>query len=177
MGQALVFAATVGAKRQRNAVTDLRHVTIYTDGACTGNPGPGGYDTVLLFGDGRKELSGGYKRTTNNRMEILAVIVGLDALKERCRVTLYSDSRYVVDAMSRGWAVKWRARGWMRNKTDAALNPDLWERLLDLCEKQEVTFQWVRGHNGVAENERADRLATSAARAPALPVDEGFESS
>jgi ribonuclease HI len=108
-------------------------------------------------------------------METLAAIVGLEALQEPCRVTLYSDSRYVVNAMSLGWAARWRSRGWMRNKTDAALNPDLWGRLLDLCEKHQVTFQWVRGHDGNRENERADRLATAAARAPALPPDEGYD--
>jgi ribonuclease HI len=152
----------------------LKDVTIYTDGACTGNPGPGGYGIVLLFGDHRKELSGGYKRTTNNRMEMMAVIVGLQSLKEPCAVTLYSDSKYVVDAIQKGWAVRWRAKGWMRNKKDKALNPDLWQRLLDLCDQHQVEFRWVRGHAGDPENERCDRLAVMAAKQPDLPTDEGY---
>ena len=151
------------------------NVTIYTDGACTGNPGPGGYGVVLLHGSHRKELSGGYRRTTNNRMEILAAIVGLEALKEECRVTLYSDSQYVVNAVEKGWAWKWEANGWKRNKREEALNPDLWERLLRLCEYHDVEFRWVRGHAGNRENERCDQLATGAARQRDLSVDEGYE--
>ena len=109
-------------------MSELSHVTIYTDGSALGNPGPGGYGVVMSAGDFRKELSGGFRHTTNNRMEILAVIKALEALNRHCQVTLYSDSRYVVDAISKGWARKWRAKGWMRNKTESALNPDLWER-------------------------------------------------
>ncbi len=150
-------------------------VTIYTDGACIGNPGPGGYGVVLLNESHRKELSGGYRKTTNNRMEILAAIVGLEALKEECRVTLYSDSQYVVNAVEKGWAWKWEAKGWKRSRDAKALNPDLWERLLRLCEYHDVEFRWVRGHAGNRENERCDQLATEAARQRELPVDKWYE--
>lgn len=151
------------------------HVTIYTDGACIGNPGPGGYGAVLMHGGARKELSGGFRRTTNNRMEILAAIESLAALKEPCSVTLYSDSRYLVDAMEQGWAERWRANAWRRNKKERAVNPDLWQRLLDLAAKHDVAFKWVRGHAGNRENERADSLAFSAAKSERLAVDEVYE--
>ena len=136
-----------------------KQVEIFTDGACSGNPGPGGYGVVLRYKGVSKELSGGEERTTNNRMELTAVITGLSALKEPCAVTLYSDSKYIIDAIQKGWAKKWRANGWMRNAKDLALNPDLWEKLLDLLEKHEVTFVWVKGHAGHPENERCDQLA------------------
>jgi len=123
----------------------VRHVIVYTDGACIGNPGPGGYGVVLLYQDEREELSGGYRQTTNNRMEIMAAIVGLETLKERCQVTLHSDSEYLVKAMSGGWAQRWRANRWKRNKRQKALNPDLWEKLLQLCQGHEVEFRWVKG--------------------------------
>ncbi|MFO7772364.1 MAG: ribonuclease HI [Dehalococcoidia bacterium] len=152
----------------------VKHVTIYTDGACIGNPGPGGYAAIILYQGERKELSGGYRRTTNNRMEIMAAIVGLGALRERCQVTLYSDSEYLVKAMSRGWAQRWRANGWKRNKREKALNPDLWERLLQLCERHEVHLRWIKGHAENAENIRCDELAMQAAQQPNLPVDEGY---
>ena len=155
-------------------VSGPKHVTIYTDGSCLGNPGPGGWGAVLLLGDNRREMSGGFKATTNNRMELLAVIEGLEALKETCRVTLFSDSRYVVDAMSKGWAKRWRGNGWQRNPRERAINPDLWERLLELTAKHDVEFKWVRGHRGVVENERVDKLATTAARQPGLPADSGY---
>jgi ribonuclease HI len=154
----------------------IKHVLIYTDGACLGNPGPGGYGVMLLYHGHRRELSGGYRKTTNNRMEIMAAIVGLEALKEKCNVTLHSDSEYLVKAMSRGWASKWRANGWKRNKREKALNPDLWERLLQLCEHHEVQFNWVRGHAGTPENTRCDELAEQAAQQPHLPCDEGYVS-
>ena len=149
-------------------------VTIHTDGACIGNPGPGGYGVILDHRGRRKELSGGYSLTTNNRMELLAAIVGLEALTRPCQVTLYSDSRYVVDAVSKGWAAKWRRNGWMRNKREAAINPDLWERLLDLLDQYPTEFRWVRGHSGNPDNERCDRLATEAARVADLPPDPGY---
>lgn len=152
----------------------LKTVTIYTDGACLGNPGPGGYGVVLLYGDVRKELSGGYRLTTNNRMEMMAAIVGLQSLKEPCVVTLYSDSQYVVNAITKGWAKKWRANGWKRNKTDKAVNPDLWEQLLELCDRHKVTFSWVRGHSGNVENECCDQLAVAAAKQKELPPDTGY---
>jgi ribonuclease HI len=151
-------------------------VTIYTDGACIGNPGPGGYGTVLLSGEHRKELSGGFANTTNNRMEILAAIVGLESLKKPSAVTIYSDSRYLVDAIEKGWALKWQANGWMRNKKERAVNPDLWERLLDLTKQHDVEFRWVRGHAGNKENERCDKLAVAAAKGRNLPADSGYKS-
>ena len=149
-------------------------VTIYTDGACIGNPGPGGYGAVILRDGGSRELRGGYRQTTNNRMEIMAAIVALESLEERCRVTLYSDSEYLVKAMSRGWAQRWRKDGWKRNRRDRALNPDLWQRLLGVCEHHEVEFHWVKGHADSAENTRADHLAMTAAQQPGLPDDEGY---
>ena len=155
--------------------TPKPQVTIYTDGACKGNPGPGGYGVILIAGNHRKELSGGYRRTTNNRMELLAAIVGLRTLKSPCTVTLHTDSKYVADALEKGWARKWRANGWMRTKTDRALNPDLWEELLALCERHRVRVVWIRGHAGHEENERCDELAVTAARQRNLPPDSGYE--
>jgi len=154
----------------------IKDVTIYTDGACIGNPGPGGYGAVLIYDGHRRELSGGYRKTTNNRMEMMAAIIGLEALKARCSVTLYSDSDYLVKAVSKGWAQRWRANGWRRNKRERALNPDLWQRLLQLCECHEVQFRWVKGHAGTPENTRCDELAMKAARQPDLPPDEGYVS-
>ncbi|MBM6920422.1 ribonuclease HI [Phocea massiliensis] len=136
-------------------------VTIYTDGACSGNPGPGGWGVILSYKGHKKELSGGERQTTNNRMELTAVIEGLSALTRPCRVNVVTDSKYVVDAITLGWARKWRAQGWMRNKKEKALNPDLWETLLDLLDRHEVTFTWVKGHAGHPENERCDELAVS----------------
>ena len=152
-------------------------VIIYTDGACIGNPGPGGYGAVLLSEENRKELSGGYAETTNNRMELMAAIVGLEALERPCDVILYSDSKYLVDAIEKGWARKWKANSWMRNRRERAINPDLWERLLSLTEKHNVAFKWVRGHAGVKENERCDQLATTAAKGGGLPADPGYKAS
>ena len=129
---------------------------------------------ILRYGDRKRELSGGYRLTTNNRMELLAAIKGLEALNRPSRVVLFSDSRYVVDAMEKGWAVKWRANGWMRNKSAKAVNPDLWATLLDLCATHDVEFRWVRGHSGVADNERCDRLAVAAAKGKDLPEDPGY---
>ena len=152
-----------------------KHVVIYTDGACTGNPGPGGYGVVLIYGEHRHELSGGYRRTTNNRMELMGPIKGLEALNQSCRVTLHSDSQYVVEGIEKGWAKRWRGNGWMRNKRERAVNPDLWSKLLDLCEIHEVEFRWVKGHAGDVENERCDQLAVEAAHRKDPPVDEGYE--
>ena len=153
----------------------MKHVTIHTDGSCLGNPGPGGYGAILDYQGQERELSGGFRRTTNNRMEILGVIVGLEALTEPCTATIYSDSRYVVDAIEKGWARKWKANGWMRNKREAAVNPDLWDRLLRALDKHEVELKWVRGHAGNAGNTRADRLAVAAAKGTSLPRDDGYE--
>ena len=142
----------------------MKRVQIFTDGACSGNPGPGGWGTILRYNGVEKELSGGEKVTTNNRMELTAVIKGLEALKEPCEVTLYSDSQYVCNALKLGWANKWRSQGWMRNKKEPALNPELWGELLDLCDKHKVEVVWVKGHAGHPENERCDRLAVEAAK-------------
>ena len=142
----------------------MKKVEIFTDGACSGNPGPGGWGTILRYNGVEKELSGGEANTTNNRMELSAVINGLKALKEPCEVTLYSDSQYVCNALKLGWANKWRSQGWMRNKKEPALNPELWGELLDLVEKHQVEIIWVKGHAGHPENERCDRLAVAAAK-------------
>lgn len=149
----------------------MKNVTLYTDGACSGNPGPGGYGAVLIYNNHRKELSGGYRNTTNNRMEILAVIKGLEALNTSCNVTVYSDSKYVVDAIEKGWLDKWRRNNWMRNKTEKALNVDLWKRLLALMELHNVTFKWVKGHADNEENEKCDKLAVQAYKQEGLPED------
>ncbi|MBR4554005.1 MAG: ribonuclease HI [Ruminococcus sp.] len=143
----------------------MKKVTLFTDGACSGNPGAGGWGAILRFGVHEKELSGGEKMTTNNRMELTAVISGLEALKEPCEVELYSDSKYIIDAVEKGWAVKWRNNGWIKPDKKPALNPDLWERLLGLLEVHKVAFHWVKGHAGHPENERCDELAVAASRA------------
>ena len=150
-------------------------ITIYTDGACSGNPGPGGYGIIILSEKKRQELSGGYKLTTNNRMELMAVIVGLEQLEIPSIVNLYTDSKYIVDAVTKGWAKRWRANSWKRNKKDKAMNPDLWEKLLDLCDKHQVEFYWVRGHSGNIENEHCDKLAVKASQKLDLPSDLGYQ--
>ncbi|MBP3313231.1 MAG: ribonuclease HI [Oscillospiraceae bacterium] len=137
----------------------MKTVTIYTDGACSGNPGPGGWGAILEYGGVEKELSGGEKETTNNRMELMGVISALEALKEPCKVELYSDSKYVTDALTLGWAVSWRQNGWRKKDKKPALNPDLWERLLTLCETHQVTCHWVKGHAENPKNNRCDELA------------------
>lgn len=136
-----------------------KYVEIFTDGACSGNPGPGGWGVVMRYGTSEKELCGGEQNTTNNRMELTAAIMGLSALKEPCRVRLVTDSKYVSDGITKGWAASWRKNGWRKADKKPALNPDLWERLLDLIEKHEVEIEWVKGHAGHPENERCDRLA------------------
>lgn len=153
----------------------MKQVTIHTDGACSGNPGPGGYGTVMQYGEYRNELSGGFRKTTNNRMELLAVIEGLQALKHPCEVTVFSDSKYIVDAVNKGWAERWQANGWRRNRKKKALNPDLWARLLKLLDWHEVTVRWVKGHAGNPGNERADTLAVAASQSNNLSIDEGYE--
>jgi ribonuclease HI len=158
-------------------MTELRNVTIYTDGACSRNPGPGGYGIVLINGGRRKELSGGFRMTTNNRMEIMAAIVALEALKTKCHVSLFSDSEYLVKAIAEGWAKRWKENGWKRNKKDRALNPDLWDRLLKLCDAHEVEFKWIKGHNSHPENEKCDQLAVQALNKPDLPPDRDYENS
>jgi ribonuclease HI len=153
----------------------MKHVFVYTDGGAINNPGPGGFGVVLLYKGHRRELSCGYRLTTNNRMELLACIVGLSALKEPCKVTLYSDSQYVVNGIEKGWAKRWQKKGWKRNKKKLAENVDLWSRLLELCEKHQVRFVWVKGHAENQENNRCDQLAGEAARSPSLMVDENYE--
>ena len=148
---------------------------IYTDGGAIHNPGPGGYGVVTVSGGERTETSGGYRRTTNNRMELTACIRALEDLPPRSTVALYTDSKYVVNGITKGWAERWRENGWMRTKTEPAVNPDLWGRLLDLCAEHRVSFNWVKGHAGHPENERCDELATTAARQPGLPPDNGYE--
>ncbi len=150
-------------------------VLIYTDGGALGNPGPGGYGAVLRHNDHRRELSGGFRLTTNNRMELMACIRALEALKLEHPVVLYSDSRYVVDGITEGWAERWRANGWQRTSEEKAENVDLWARLLELCDQYEVQFRWVKGHAGNPDNERCDQLAREAAQRPDLPPDRAYE--
>jgi len=162
-----------GAAAQ-HAVPHETHIVIYSDGGCSRNPGPGGYGVVLLHGEIRKELSGGYARTTNNRMELIGCIKGLETLGQSQRVDIYTDSQYVVNGIEKGWAKKWRANNWLRSGKEPAENPDLWARLLDLCGKHDVRFHWVRGHCGNTENERCDTLAVEMTHCSDLPPDEGY---
>lgn len=144
--------------------TILTKVDIFTDGACSGNPGPGGYGTILRCGGVEKELSGGEPDTTNNRMELMAVIVGLKALKRPCDVTIYTDSQYVANGITKGWADSWRKNGWRKADKKPAQNPDLWESLLDELSKHEYKIVWLKGHAGHPENERCDKLAVAASQ-------------
>src|SRR6266516_7253033 len=153
----------------------MPHVEIYTDGACEPNPGPGGYGVVLSHPKKRAEASGGFRLTTNNRMEISAAIKGLELLKKPCKVKLYSDSQYLVNAMTEGWVTAWKERDWWRTNKERAVNVDLWQPLLDLCQTHQVEFVWVKGHAGHNENERCDQLSCAALRQPNLPADEGYE--
>jgi len=153
----------------------LHQLGIYTDGGCEPNPGAGGYGVVLLHPKKRAEASGGFRLTTNNRMEILAAIKGLEMLKQPCKVTLYSDSQYLVEAIVKGWAAKWKKNDWWLNNKERAKNIDLWEKLFALFETHQVEFRWIRGHAGNLENERCDQLSMAALRQPNLPADEGYE--
>ena len=139
----------------------MKTVTLYTDGACSGNPGPGGWGAILEYKGTEKELSGGAANTTNNRMELTAVIEGLKALKEPCTVELYSDSKYVIDALQKGWAKSWRSNGWRKADKKPALNPDLWEQLLELTERHTMHYHWVKGHADNPKNNRCDQLAVA----------------
>ena len=150
-------------------------ILIYTDGAAIENPGPGGYGVVLRYKGHRQELSGGFRRTTNNRMELLACIEGLKALKRRCEVVVYSDSKYVVNGMTKGWAERWQARGWKLSSNQDVKNADLWQQLVKLCQQHDVEFRWVRGHSGDLDNERCDRLATAPAQEQNVSTDVGYE--
>lgn len=139
----------------------MKQIELFTDGACSGNPGPGGWGAILRYNGIEKELSGGEKDTTNNRMELTAVIKGLKALKEPCKVTLTTDSKYVSDGISKGWAQSWKNNGWRKADKKPALNPDLWDELLNLLDVHEVEINWVKGHAGHPENERCDKLAVA----------------
>lgn len=152
----------------------MKSITMYTDGACLGNPGPGGYGIVLIHENARKELYQGYKITTNNRMELLAVIVGLEAIKQPSKVSIFSDSQYVVNSIIKGWVFKWQKNNWRKGDKKRAENVDLWERLLPLLSIHECHFEWVRGHSGVPENERADELSVMGANGTDLLDDQGF---
>lgn len=149
----------------------MKTVEIYTDGACSGNPGPGGYGVILKSGMHQREISAGFKKTTNNRMEMRAVIEGLRLLKESCQVNVYSDSKYLVDAVQKGWARRWQKNNWYRNVREKALNTDLWTTLLELLDNHQVKFHWVRGHDGHSENERCDQLAVQATNGENLQND------
>lgn len=139
----------------------MKTVYMYTDGACSGNPGPGGWGTILKYKETEKRLSGGEADTTNNRMELTAVIMGLSALKESCHVVLTTDSKYVADGIDKGWAKSWKENGWRKKDKKPALNPDLWDELLKLTEKHELEIIWVRGHDGHPENEECDKMAVA----------------
>ncbi len=141
----------------------MKTVNIYTDGACRGNPGKGGWGAILEYKGKRREMSGGERETTNNRMELTAVIEALSALKEPCEVNLYSDSKYVIDGLSKGWAASWKNNGWKKSDKSPALNPELWDKLLSLAEYHKLNYNWIKGHDGHPENERCDTLATTEA--------------
>ncbi len=152
----------------------MKKVELYTDGACSGNPGSGGFGIILKYNGHEKEYSEGYIKTTNNRMELLAAIRGLELLKEPCSVDLYSDSKYLTDAILKGWLSSWQEKGWRKSDKSKVLNIDLWQMLLPLLEKHEVSFHWVKGHDGHAENERCDALARNAILSENLPEDKGY---
>lgn len=152
----------------------MKKVIMFTDGSCQGNPGIGGYGTTLRYGEYYKEFSAGFRMTTNNRMELLAVIIGLEKLNYPCEVVVYSDSMYVINGIRKGWARKWQKRNWMRTKKHKASNSDLWYRLLKQMDKHDVTLKWVKGHSGNVGNERADALANAACRNKNLLIDKQY---
>ncbi len=152
----------------------MKKITIYTDGAAAPNPGPAGYGVVLMYGTVRKELSAGFRLSTNNRMELLAVVAGLEALREPCDVTIYTDSKYVSRAVTDRWLENWQRKGWMTSGRQPVKNRDLWERLSRMLDRHEVTMKWVKGHSGVPENERCDELAVAAAQLDERLEDDGF---
>lgn len=176
-----VYAAKPKPKRPagnipKNGKTPADAIIVYTDGGAINNPGPGGYGIVICDGDARRELSGGFRMTTNNRMEMTACIVALQEVAGSGRpIVLYSDSSYLVNGIEKGWAVNWRSRGWRKADGAPALNIDLWSRLLDLLEKEDVQLRWVKGHAGNELNERCDQLAVASARSTGLPPDRGYE--
>ena len=153
---------------------EKKFVELYTDGACKGNPGKGGYGVILKYGEIEKEISAGYECTTNNRMELMAAIVGLETLKQPCRVELYTDSKYLADSVGKGWVYGWKKKGWKKSDGKAALNVDLWERMLKMLSVHEVEIKWIKGHAGHPKNERCDTLAVSAAEGLNLLTDESY---
>jgi len=153
----------------------MKEVLLYTDGACSGNPGPGGWAAILIWGDHRKEASGGFRRTTNNRMELTAVIEGLKLLNRPCRVRVFSDSRLVVDAFQKNWIKHWQENNWRKTDRSLVKNPELWMKLLSLCQSHTVNFDWIKAHNGHPENEKCDQMAVAAAKGNNLLVDEVYE--
>jgi ribonuclease HI len=153
----------------------MKQVTIHTDGGCKGNPGPGGFGAVLVFGKHRKEISAGYRMTTNNRMELRAAIAALELLREPCDVTIHSDSKYLVDAVNKKWIAGWQKKNWINSQKQPVKNRDLWERLIAAMVPHKITFKWVKGHAGDAENERCDELANHAVKSTKLLVDDGFQ--
>lgn len=153
----------------------MKDIAIFTDGSCLGNPGPGGWCAILRYGEHERVISGGFARTTNNRMEILAVVKGLESLTERCKVDLYTDSQYVRNAVEKHWLVNWQRNGWKTANKKPVKNKDLWTALLPLLEAHDVSLHWVRGHNGHPENERCDEVARTEAGKTGLPPDTGLE--
>lgn len=153
----------------------MKHVTIYTDGSSRGNPGPGGFGCLLIYNNQQREISGGFAKTTNNRMEIMAALRGIESLKEPCEVTLYSDSKYLIDTMAKGWIHGWKKKGWSRGPNKPLKNIDLWQRMSQTIQGHKIQWKWVKGHAGHAENERCDELATAAADRRGNPADEGFK--
>lgn len=166
---------STAAPTAESTVMLSNRIVVHTDGSSLGNPGPGGYGAVISSPGGNREFSGGFRKTTNNRMELLACIVGLEQFETASAVAIYSDSRYVVDGITKGWARRWQRNDWCKSTGDKALNIDLWERLLSLCERHDVQFVWVKGHAGNPGNERCDQLANQAANQRSLPSDEGYE--
>jgi ribonuclease HI len=173
--EAKAWLANALPERVTKKLPSYEEVVMYTDGGCVRNPGPGGYGAVISYNGLREELSGGFRQTTNNRMELLACIAGLQTLRTRSSVTIFSDSKYVVHGITKGWARRWKANGWMRNTTQVAKNADLWDSLLDLCGKHQVKFVWIKGHANNPENVRCDRLAFLEASGDPMTVDSGFE--
>lgn len=153
----------------------MKHIDIYTDGACTGNPGRGGYGAVLIYNENVKRISEGFRLTTNNRMELLAAVRALEQLRERCNVTLYSDSKYLTDAINKSWLLDWKKRGWIKADKKPVLNVDLWQRLDELLNTHSVEFIWVKGHNGNDYNELCDEMAVTAYNAAELSIDCEYE--
>ncbi|HQX50758.1 MAG TPA: ribonuclease HI [Planctomycetaceae bacterium] len=171
----VVMFEGAGKKPRGGSEAGLVRVTMYTDGAAEPNPGSGGYGVVLLSGKHRKELSKGFQLTTNNRMELLAVIAGLEELTKPCIVTIVSDSKYVVESIDKGWVLKWQKKNWFRTKNERAKNADLWQRYLVAAQKHEVKMTWIKGHAGHDHNERCDELAGAAAKGTALEIDVGYQ--